>query len=149
MRRTFLSTLIAACLTLGTAGAINVASGLVAPTTAHASVLGKVKGAVKGVGSVVKVAGGSVKTAAKGVGAVAKSAGTTVGKGAVIGGKAVGKAAVVSGKAVGRVAVDTAHNAADLGKAIAKSPVGKAVEDAGRQVGRGFKQTYDRLKPQS
>jgi hypothetical protein len=56
MKRTFLSTLIAACLTLGLAGTINVASALVAPTTAHAGVLGKIKGAVKSVGGAVKKA---------------------------------------------------------------------------------------------
>jgi hypothetical protein len=143
MKRTFLSTLIAACLTLGTAGAINVASGLVAPTTAHASVLGKIKGAVKSVGGAVKTAGGTVKTAAKGVGAVAKSAATTVGKGAVAGGKAVGKAAVVTGKTVGRVAKDVGHDVADAAKAVAKGPVGDGV----RHIGRGFKETYYKLKP--
>jgi hypothetical protein len=127
MKRTFVSAVTAACLTLGTAGAINVASALVAPTTAHAGVLGTIKGAAKSVGS------------------AAKTVGKTVGKGAAIGGKAVGKAAVVTGKAVGQrvadVGVGTARNAAYLGKQIARTPVG----DAARGVGSYVKQTYRRI----
>jgi hypothetical protein len=88
MKRTFLSTLIAACLTLGTAGTINVASGLVAPTTAHAGVLGKIKGAVK-----------AARTTAGKIAGTAGPLGKTVGKGVVAAGKAVGKAA--GGVAVG------------------------------------------------
>jgi hypothetical protein len=129
MKRTFLSTLIAACLTLGTAGAINVASGLVAPTTAHASVLGKIKGAVKSVGGQVKKAGSAVMKTGQDIGnkvgplAVGKAVGKgaiAAGKAAVAGAKAVGKAAAVSGKAVGGLAVKTAG---------------------------GLKTTYNRLKP--
>ena len=143
MKRTFLSTLIAACLTLGLAGTINVASALVAPTTAHASVFGKIKGAAKSVGGAVKKAGGAVKTAAKGVGAAGKAVGTTVGKGAVIGGKAVGRAAVATGKTVGRVAKDVGLDVAHAAKAVAKGPVGDGV----RKIGRDLKETYYRLKP--
>jgi hypothetical protein len=90
MKRNFLSTLIAACLTLGLAGTINVASALVAPTTAHAGVLGKIKGAVK-----------SVRTTTGKIAGTAGPLGKSVGKGVVAAGKAVGKAA-------GSVAVGTA-----------------------------------------
>ena len=97
MKRTFLSTLIAACLTLGLAGTINVTSALVAPTTAHAGVLGKIKGAVK-----------AARTTAGKIAGTAGPLGKAVGKGVVAAGKAVGKAAVVTGKADGGVAVGTA-----------------------------------------
>ena len=101
MKRTFVSAVTAACLTLGTASAINVASGLVAPTTAHASVLGKIKASAKSFGGAVKAAG---------------SLGKTIG-------------------------VGTARNAVQVGKQIAKTPVG----DAARAVGRGVEQTYRRF----
>jgi hypothetical protein len=120
MKRTFLSTLIAACLTLGLAGAINVASGVLAPTTAHASVLGKVKGAGKSLGVAVKKAGGAVMNAGKTIGskvgplALAK----TVGKGVVAGGKAVaGKVASVGGRAIAK-AVSKAAVASGVAKRL-------------------------------
>jgi hypothetical protein len=133
MKRTFLSTLIAACLTLGTAGTINIASGLVAPTTAHAGVLGKIKGAVKSVGHHVKRAGGAVMKTGQDIGNKVGplALGKAVGKGAIAAGKAVGKAAVVTGRAVGKGAVAG-------GKAVG----GLAVKTAG-----GLKTHYNRLKP--
>jgi hypothetical protein len=102
MKRTFLSTLIAACLTLGLAGTINVTSALVVPTAAHASVLGKIKGAAKKVGGAMKTAGSTVVNAGKTIGGTVGPLGKTVGKGAVAVGKAVGKAA-------GSAAVGTAR----------------------------------------
>jgi hypothetical protein len=122
MKRTFLSTLIAACLTLGTAGAVNVASGLVAPTTAHAGVLGKIKGAAKSVGGAVKKAGGAVMKTGQDIGNKVGplAVGKAVGKGAIAGAKAVGKGAVAGGKAVGRLAVQTGQGAASAAKAVAK-----------------------------
>jgi hypothetical protein len=133
MKRTFLSTLIAACLTLGTAGTINVASGLVAPTTAHAGVLGKIKGAVKSVGHHVKKAGGAVMRTGQNIGNKVGplAIGEAVGKGALAAGKAVGKGAVAAGKAVGKGAVAA-------GKAVG----GVAVKTAG-----GLKTHYNRIKP--
>jgi hypothetical protein len=133
MKRTFLSTLIAACLTLGTAGTINVASGLVAPTTAHTGVLGKIKGAVKSVGHHVKKAGGAVMRTGQNIGNKVGplAIGEAVGKGALAAGKAVGKGAVAAGKAVGKGAVAA-------GKAVG----GVAVKTAG-----GLKTHYNRIKP--
>jgi hypothetical protein len=101
MKRTFVSAVTAACLTLGTAGAINVASALVAPTTAHAGVLGTIKGAAKSVGS------------------AAKTVGKTVGKGAAIGGKAVGKAAFVTTKTVSRTLTYAGMAPVEVGKRVA------------------------------
>jgi hypothetical protein len=144
MKRTFLSTLIAACLTLGTAGTINVASGLVAPTTAHAGVLGKIKGAVKSVGHHVKKAGGAVMRTGQNIGNKVGplAVGVAVGKGALAAGKAVGKGAVAVGK--GAVAVGKA-----AGKAVGKGAVaaGKAVGGVAVKTAGGLKTHYNRIKP--
>jgi hypothetical protein len=110
-KHTLRSAVLAMALTFGASATLTIGHALVAPTAAHAGIIGKI--------------GSAVKSTAKRVGGAAK----TVGTGAVHAGKAVrGGISGVGGK--------VKQGALKVGGVIAKSPPGKAVAKVGVKIGR-------------
>jgi len=110
-KHTFRSAVLAMALALGASATLTIGQSLVAPTAAHAGIVGKIGSAVK---STAKRVGGAAKT----VGNAAAHAGKGI-KGGVSG--------------VGGLAKRGALGASG---AIAKTPVGKAVAKVGVKIGR-------------